>query len=200
MEPPNNVDLEKADILPENFAAYLSNPPRSGELSPYACKVAAEFFIWLASIIVFGSTIDFVNRAGLPSCTPLCRFGIATAVVSFIISTSILMGQCLAWTGRVERTGWFSEPSEKKSLVFLAMWWTIGAAFLSALEPSPFDSRVPVPHSSGIGILFAWLALFASIFGAYKAYHTEKENQRNLHYAQVMSIQAAEDEEFAQFS
>lgn len=199
MGPPSREDVEKGEVTTEERTAFLSSAPRSGELSPFAQKVAAEVFVWIASIVVFGATIDFPLRNDL-NRTPLNNFAIATSVISFIISSSIVAGQCLALTDRVGRSGWFSDASEKKSMMFLAFWWTIGAACLSALEPHPILKTLPVPHTSGIGIMFGWLALFASIFGAYKAYHAEKEEQRSLHYAQAMSMQAAEDEEFANFS
>lgn len=85
-------------------------------------------------------------------------------------------------------------------MIFLSIWWGIGVAFLSALEPSPINDKEPVPHASNVGIIFGWLAFFGSIIGAYKAYHAGKEEQRSLHYARVMSIQATEDEEYANFS
>lgn len=196
---PNNGDIEKGRVIPGDKTAFLSSAPRSGELSPFAQKVAAEVFVWVASIVVFAGSINFPLANDLKA-TSLNRFAIATSVISFIICSSILLGQFLSMTNRVGRTGWFSEASEKKSLVFLSLWWAIGVAFLSALEPHPFVERIPVPHTTGVAIMFGWLAFFASIFGAYKAYHTEKEEQRSLHYAQAMSIQAAEDEEFANFS
>lgn len=199
MGSPNNGDIEKGRALHEEKTAFLSSAPRSGELSPFAQKVAAEVFVWVASIVVFAGAINFPLANDLER-TSLNQFAIATCVISFIISSSILFGQFLSITNRVGRSGWFSEASEKKSMVFLALWWAIGVAFLSALEPHPFLKTLPVPHTTGVAIMFGWLAFFASIFGAYKAYHAEKEEQRSLHYAQAMSIQAAEDEEFANFS
>lgn len=192
---------EGVDLLPEEQGAFLSGAPRSGQLSPFAQKLAAESFVWLCSVVVFGNTIDFSAKAQYSvTCTSMCHFAIATGFISLLISSVILLGQYLAWTNKVDKSGWFSSGAEMKGMIFLSVWWAIGVAFLSALEPSRVNDRRPVPHASNVSIFFGWLAFFGSIFGAYKAYHAEKEEQRSVHYAHIMSIQATEDEEFANFS
>lgn len=193
------TNTEKQVLVQEDRAPFLSGPARSGELSPFAQKLAAEAFVCLCSIVVFGSTADYGNHH---ECTSLCRFAIATGVISFILSAIILVGQYLVWINRVDKTGWFSSNAEKKGMIFLSTWWVIGVAFLSALEPSRSGMSQPtaVEHSSGIGIMFGWLALFASIIASYKAYHAAKEEERSISYAREMSVRAADDEEFANFS
>lgn len=197
--PPSEIDADKQQLLPDPRDPFLSTAPRSGELSLFAQKLVAEAFVWLCSIIVVGSTVDFSSRSKI-GCTSLCGFGIATGVVSVLISSIILFGQYLAFTNRVDKGGWFSSVAEKKSMMFLTVWWAIGVATLSAVEPHPQLRRTPVLHTTHVGILFGWLAFFVSIFGAYKAHHAGKEEQHSLHFAQVMSIQAAEDDEYANFS
>lgn len=198
----DSAKSEKQQMLvpdEEQRGPFFSHEPRSGELSLFAQKLAAEAFVCLCSVVVFGSTANFSRIPGI-TCTPLCRFGIATGVVSFFISAIILVGQYLAWINRVEKTGWFSANAEKKGMIFLSIWWIIGAACLSALEPQG-DTNIPVGHSSGIGIMFGWLALFGSIVGAYKSYHSQKEEERTVQDAQQLSLRAAnDDEEFANFS
>eukprot|EP00174_Griffithsia_okiensis_P000694 GO256218.1.p1 GENE.GO256218.1~~GO256218.1.p1 ORF type:complete len:157 (+),score=22.04 GO256218.1:70-471(+) len=126
---------EKSDgLVEERPTAFLSAAPRSGELSPFAQKLIAESFVWLCSIVVFGSTADFANGKN-NICTALCKFAIATGVISFFIISFVLFGQYLVASSRVEKSGWFSTDSEKRFMIFLTAWWTIGAACLSALEP-----------------------------------------------------------------
>lgn len=75
----------------------------------------------------------------------------------------------------------------------LTFWWVLGVAFLSAYKDA-------IPHTTGLAIIFGWLAFFAAIFGTYKAYHAQKEEVKSLRYAQVISMQATEEEEYANFS
>lgn len=82
-------------------------------------------------------------------------------------------------------------------MFILVFWWTIGASCLSAFFNA---GGVPVRQTTGLGQTFGWLAFFASIFGAYKAYHARKEEQMSLRYAQIVSNQATEEEEYANFS
>lgn len=184
-------NLEKQELVPEDRIPFLSSAPQSGELSPFAQKLVAEAFVCLCSVVVFGSTANFSTHF---TCFPLCRFSIAAGVISFLISLPLLVGQYLAWTNRIEKSAWISPNAEQKSMIFLSLWWTAGASCLSA--PGRNASR----HSPEIAIMFGWLALFGSIFGAYKAYHAAKEEERAMRYADIMSIQAAEDEEYANFS
>lgn len=177
---------------------FLSGPPRSGELSPFAQKLAAQCFIWLASIVVFGSTADFAAKRN--QCGGLCRFGIATGVISFFITSAILVGHYLTWSSKVDKGSWFSSAAEKRYMFMLAIWWTAGVSCLSAFEKSQESLSIPVPHTSNMAIMFGWLAFFGSIYGAYKAYHSQKEEQKSFVYAQILSMQQTEEEEYANFS
>lgn len=186
-------DLE----LAEQRTPFLSGPPRSGELTPFAEKIAAQAFVWLASIVVFGSTANFASTIDV--CESLCRFGIATGVVSFLFTSGMLLAHYLTWSNKIDKGTWFSSGAETKYMYFLLLWWTIGVACLSSLVDFK-GTGIPARHTSGLAIMFGWLAFFASIYGAYKAYHSEKEEQRSLRYAQIMSLQATEEEEYANFS
>lgn len=197
MDSPSDIEKQQALASNDRPSAFLSGPPKSGESSPFALKIAAEAFVCLCSVVVFGSTADYKTQAR--PCTSLCKFGIATGVISFLISGVILVGQLLILTNRAEKSGWFSPKAEQKGMIFLSVWWIIGVAFLSALEPFP-GTKLPIPHASGIGIIFGWLALFGSIFASYKAYHALEEEKRSLRYVQDLSLQEAEDEEYANFS
>lgn len=191
------------DISLEERAAFLSGPPRSGELSPFAQKLAAQIFIWLCSLVVFGSTLEFSSDDD-KECSKLCKFHIVTGLISFLFSSSLLISHYLTWSNKVEKTAWFSGKAELRSMVCLTVLWICGAAALSAIEKCDKDCDTgPDPelqeHARGLAIIFGWLALFACVFGSYKTYHTSKEDQKSLRYAQVMSMQAAEEEEYANF-
>lgn len=177
---------------------FLSPPPRSGQLSPHAQKIAAEVVIWLASVVVFGSTANFATVT--ERCRPLCRFAIVTGVFSCFLTTAILGGHCLTWSSRVSKNSWMSSSAELSYMIALVVWWTVGVSTLSAYGGNG-DIKFPVPHTSHLAIAFGWLAFFSSIFGAYKAYHAQKEEQKILIYQQNLSLQQAEEEEeYANFS
>lgn len=194
-----NVPEKEDDIGLEERAAFLSAAPRSGDLSPFAQKLAAQAFVWICSVVVFGSTIDYTSK-DYTTCSALCRYAIAAGILSFLFTSAMLIGQYLTWSNYIDKSSWLSPSAEKRGFILLMIWWAIGVATLSALEPSPLNNRVPVAHTSKVAVIFGWLAFFGSIYGAYKAYHSGKEEQRSLHYAQIMSIQATEEEEYANFS
>lgn len=179
------------DIDLEERAAFLSNFPRSGVLSPFAYVLAAEAFIWLGSIVVFGSMADFAQN-GLFSCQALCKTNIAIGVLSFFFTSVLLVLHYLNWTSKTSKSTWFSPSFNMRALVTLTAWWTIGVSTLSAVRIGP--------QATNLAVFFGWLTFFACIFGAYKSYHSAREEQKSLQYAQVMSIQAAEEEEYANFS
>lgn len=184
---------EKSDDLDlAERAAFLSSAPRSGQLSPIAHVFAAQAFIWLCSIVVFGSMADFAENSG-GSCQSICKTNIAIGVLSFFFTSVLLVLQYLNWSNKISQSSWFSPTSfNMRALITLIAWWTIGVSTLSAV-------RIPA-QATGLATFFGWLAFFACIFGAYKAYHSSKEEQRSLHYAQIMSMQATEEEEYANFS
>jgi hypothetical protein len=218
--------------------AFLSGPPRSGELSPFAQKVATQAFVWLCSVIVFAATADFSRATN--TCSSLCGYAIAAGVVSFLFSSLILVAHYLCWAGRIDRNGWFTSAAEMRFMVALVIWWGPAVGGLSSLqrgpEAAPAAAAAAVvgagdannataiaeavvaalaadratgntvvyalaPHTNGVAIFFGWLAFFASIYGAYKAYHTKKEEQSYMHLHQQMSIEAENEEEhYANFS
>lgn len=165
-------------------------------MSPFAQKIAAEFIIWLASIVVFGSTADF--SSSIDRCSVLCGLSIASGVISFFATSSILVGHYLIWSLTITKNAWMSSSAELNYMIALVLLWTVGVSILSAYEG---EANIPVPHTSRLAIAFGWFAFFSSIFGAYKAYHSQKEEQKNLIYQQNLSMQQAEEEEeYANFS
>lgn len=188
-------DPELAGIAEEK-GAFLSGPPRSGELSPFAQKVAAEAFVWLASVIVFGAVSDFARVRG--KCNGLCAYGIVTGVVSFIFSSLIMLAHYLCWAGRMDRNGWFTSAAERRFMFALVLWWGPGVGGLSAVMR---NSGGVAPHVGGVGIFFGWLAFFGSIYGAYKSYHVQQEEESYMSLHQQMTIEAEDNEdEYANFS
>lgn len=180
----------------EDHSAFLSGPPRSGELSPFAQMIAAQAFIWLASIVVFGSTADFAVKHK-DFCLHQCRFNIAAGVLSFFGMSFLLTGHYLTLSNNMAKGSWFSSRAETRYMIVLVFWWTVGASCLSAFV----DVRgIPASQTTKLATMFGWLAFFGSIFGAYKAYHSEQEEKRSLRYAQIVSLQATEEEEYANFS
>lgn len=193
----NLTDNKPEDIALDERPAFLSSAPRSGELSPYAQKIAAEAFVWLCSLVVLGATANFA--AIEDKCTPLCRFGIATGVVSALICTALLLKHALTWFNRITKAS-LNAKTEKDIMIFITLWWTIGIACLSAYTPAAANSRIPVLHTSSVGIVFGWLAFFGSVYGSFKSWHAVKEEQKLFQYDQVRTLRAAEEEEFANFS
>jgi hypothetical protein len=185
-----------ADFDPHGGGAFLSGAPRSGVLSPFAQKVITEAFIWLASLVVFAGTADYSRSLG--KCNALCGYGIAVGIISFIFASLILLAHYFVWLGRIDRNGWFTNAAEMRFMVALVIWWGPGVGGLSAVNRGP--SGV-VYHTSGLALFFGWLAFFATIYGAYKAYHNKMEEQSYLSLHQQMSIEAENEEEhYANFA
>lgn len=192
-----DVNSGSPDIeMNDDKGAFLSSSPRSGHLSPFGQKVAAQAFVWLASIVVFGATSDFSRE--IDKCNSLCGYAIATGVVSFIFCSLILLAHYLLLIGRIDRDGWFTNAAEMRFMIALVVWWGPGVGGLSALLR---NSRGESPHTNGVAIFFGWLAFFASIYGAFKAYHSKKEEESYFNHYQQLSIQAENEEEhYANFS
>lgn len=200
--PPRHTDDDDLEMSDEH-AAFLSDPPRSGQLSLFAQKLATQCFIWLASVVVFGSTADFATGS---TCNLLCILSISVGVCSFLLCTLILVGQIFVWIGWIEASTFLSPSAEKHYMSSLTFLWVFGVSFLSAHRGtrSPFPGNetelIAVAHTTGLAIIFGWLAFFAAIFGTYKAYHAQKEEMKSLRYAQILSMRASEEEEYANFS
>ncbi len=179
MEQPTSDAGEQAG---EVHDAFLSGPPRSGELSTFAQKLLGECFVWLASMVVFGSTVNLVANNG--QCAGLCKYAIATGIISVLITSLLLLGHYLTWTTKMDRSSWFTSVAEMRFMAVLVVWWGAGVGGLSAVTRSPTQTSLkmfaPVSHASGVGIFFGWLAFFGSIYTTFKAYHASKEEQRAL--------------------
>lgn len=180
----------------ETKGAFLSGPPRSGELSPFAQKIATQAFVWLASIIVFGATADVARVSG--RCNSLCSYGVATGVVSFIFTSMIMVAHYMCWAGTMDRNGWFTSAAERRFMIALVMWWGPGVGGLSAVLRNNSGASF---HTNGVAIFFGWLAFFGSIYGAYKCYHVQQEEESYMNLHQQMTIEAEENvDEYANFS
>ena len=119
--------------LEEPSTPFLSAPPKSGELSTFAKKLFGEMFVWLCSMVVFGSTINFVVANSTRSCSSLCGYAIATSVISALITSLILIGHYLTWTTKMDRGSWFNSKAECNFMGFLVVWWAAGVGGLSAV-------------------------------------------------------------------
>lgn len=210
----------------ERTTPFLSQaPPRSGEISTFAQKLLGECFVWLSSMVVFGSTINLlISEKG--KCNHLCGYAIATSIISVIVTSFLLFGHWLTWSSKLDRGSWFNSNTEKNFMGFLMFWWAVGVGGLSAvvyetiLEKTytPVDPKfvitqvnktiqviarleekfVPAQHASDVGIFFGWLAFFGSIYTTFKAFHASKEEQRTLAFSShpfSFAQGQAEDEE-----
>lgn len=175
----------------EERAAFLSAPPRSGEFSPYAQKLGTQAFVWLCSIVVFGSAANF-NFEVEGKCLGLCRFSIAAGAVSFSCLTLLLIGHILVGTRKLDRSSWLSSDTEKRFMTILAFWWAIASATASAISNKE-------PYRPTLPFVFSWLAFFGSMVASYKAYHASKEEMKSLSYTRQLNLEAAEEEEYANF-
>lgn len=196
----------------ERTTPFLSQgPPRSGEISTFAQKLLGECFVWLCSMVVFGSTVNLlISKEG--QCNHLCGYAIATSVISVIITSFLLFGHWLTWSSKLDRGSWFNSNTEKNFMGFLMFWWAVGVGGLSAVMMEEVTTEmwkpvanavnktvgnlttttcalIKVPdkvvavHASDVGIFFGWLAFFGSIYTTFKAFHTSKEEQRTLAYS-----------------
>lgn len=188
--------LPEKNTDPLDDRSPLPGTPRSGELSPYAQKVACEAFVWLCSIVVFGSTADFATSSDV--CSSLCTASIVWGVISFVFISMMLLAHVVQYKGKSEALTWYTSKSERDSMIALALWWTFGVSILSSVEK--LDAGGSMFHTSWIAIVFGWLAFFGSIYGSYKAHHAREEEKLTLRYQESYAAQAAEDEEYANFS
>lgn len=216
MEPPS-VSGQHKFSEPEERVAFLSDTPRSGELSPFAQKLAAEAFLLLCSIVVFGSVANYADSAGNKQndCSHLCKFHIGHGAISCILCLIAIVPQVLMFFNYLDNP-WASPRMERHLMMLLTFWWVFGVACLSAYENGKTDTLLGVAclpnnkvrgalslgngHAPYIAVFFGWLAFFATILGAYKAYHAEREEEWSLHHAKVLSMKAAEDEPYANLS
>eukprot|EP00168_Porphyra_purpurea_P014041 TRINITY_DN3970_c0_g1_i2.p1 TRINITY_DN3970_c0_g1~~TRINITY_DN3970_c0_g1_i2.p1 ORF type:complete len:104 (-),score=41.91 TRINITY_DN3970_c0_g1_i2:28-339(-) len=98
----------------------LSVAPQSGVLTPYADLVLVELFLTVASIIVFGATLDQANRQD--ACGASCVYPIV-AVVFFAVVVGALAVRhavmALSPSGRLQ--------SGRPGMRISPRLWTFGA-------------------------------------------------------------------------
>lgn len=204
----NGSDTPPTPLDDGTSTPFLSQgPPRSGEISTFAQKLLGECFVWLSSMVVFGSTVNLlISNNG--KCNHLCGYAIATSIISVIVTSFLLFGHWLTWSSKLDRGSWFNSNTEKNFMGFLMVWWAFGVGGLSAVaveekitkvftlvdnttkltnitkvvqcNAKETLDRIEVKHASDVGIFFGWLAFFGSIYTTFKAFHTSKEEQRTL--------------------
>ena len=194
----SSVPYEKgADASVEERAAFLSPPPRSGEFSPFAEKIILEALVWLCSIVVFATCADMSKSKASEGCRRCncggrCIASLVMGLLSFFLLSALLGRHILVACNKMNSSSWFSSAREKHLMMFLALWWAIIAAVASAYDD--IESTFPV-----LAFVFSWAAFFGCVVGSYKAYHSEKEEMKGIAYTRQLNIQAAEDEEYANF-
>uniref|UniRef100_A0A7S0ZEG6 MARVEL domain-containing protein n=1 Tax=Timspurckia oligopyrenoides TaxID=708627 RepID=A0A7S0ZEG6_9RHOD len=129
---------------------------------PYAIKLMVQVTMWIASIIVFGST----SQANGNGCSTQCAYAITTGLLSFIFLSFLLIFNFLAEINRLSRQVWFTYQFEAFCMYLLILWWIPGVANIASVR-----SATP-----GNGEVFAFVAFFGSIYGSFKAYHTYVED------------------------
>lgn len=140
MNVPNSSGDDASGLPPAGFdngttTPFLSQgPPRSGEISTFAQKLLGECFVWLSSMVVFGSTLNL--RTNEIPCNHLCGYAIATSVISVIVTSFLLFGHWLTWSSKLDRSSWFNSNTEKNFMGFLMVWWSFGVGGLSAVPMS----------------------------------------------------------------
>jgi len=198
----------------------LSVAPNSGVLTPYADLVLVELFLTIASIIVFGATLDQANSQD--TCGASCVYPIV-AVVFFAVVVGGLTGRhavtALAPAGRLlpTRPGMRTSPRlwtfgvERKLLTALLVWWTPALALLSTVSAAPGGGRdadgalTTVEATSGSGLVFGWLMFLGCVRGVYCAWRVMAEQaaeDRRMEKAEEDArVQATEEEQtYANFS
>ncbi|KAA8495312.1 hypothetical protein FVE85_1467 [Porphyridium purpureum] len=166
---PSGPSVTKADGSKMEVSRTLESSP-SGDLSPYAQKIISESFVWLASLIVWGSGCDFATKynRGTPvdgTCNGICVWQIICGLMSWLFMTFILVMNFMCETGRASRYGWFSHKFEMQLLFVPCLIWIPGVAAISARD-SP---------AVGSAVFFSWMCFAGSFYAATKAYRSFRE-------------------------
>lgn len=155
-------------------SAILGPPARSGHVSVYAQKLTALSFVWLCSLVVWGHTANL--GAAYRSCQSSCRFQIVFGVLIWLFSTMLLLLNYLCERGSMSRSGFFSHALEGQLVGVMALLWIPLVASVSALESvDRTGTDTLIGKSDAVSVWFAWLGFFGSVYGAFKAYHSFKE-------------------------
>lgn len=151
-----------AGIVKPESTEILVGPPRSGHFSVYAYKICAQSFVWLCSIVVWGSVVNVF--AILKKCNTNCIFQLAFSFIAWIAVSSILVLNLLAENSSRWRNSCFSHGVEAQlTAVLIILWIPVVSTASSPDFPYPVTTW------------FAWLGFFGSIYATYKAYHSFKE-------------------------
>mmetsp|Transcript_5279 Transcript_5279/g.10827 ORF Transcript_5279/g.10827 Transcript_5279/m.10827 type:complete len:186 (-) Transcript_5279:2404-2961(-) len=161
------MDRTRQYSVPSKQNQILTAKTRTGDLAPYAQKLAAEFFVFLSSLITLGATADFARVAG--SCGSACRYVLIVGLVSTVILSLILIFNYLGEMNKLSRQGWYSHRFEMRLLGFVAiLCWVPGAATIS--------SRSTL-ITTGTGVTFGWLSFFGCLYATYTCYRAMKEEE-----------------------
>eukprot|EP00180_Rhodochaete_pulchella_P000300 Plantae.Rhodophyta-Rhodochaete_pulchella.ctg121.p1 GENE.Plantae.Rhodophyta-Rhodochaete_pulchella.ctg121~~Plantae.Rhodophyta-Rhodochaete_pulchella.ctg121.p1 ORF type:complete len:200 (-),score=37.71 Plantae.Rhodophyta-Rhodochaete_pulchella.ctg121:310-909(-) len=153
----------------DNLSMFDSDPRlaerkvRRTDLNPYQTKIVTQGFVLLASVVVFGSVADEANYT--EECGGLCVYGLIVGLFSAVFLAIVLFLNYLSKQGSLSRSGRFSHRFEMQLMMFLVVWWTAGVGGVASAEKI----------TTGVGVVFAWLAFLGSIFATFKAFQTRKE-------------------------
>mmetsp|Transcript_11839 Transcript_11839/g.31833 ORF Transcript_11839/g.31833 Transcript_11839/m.31833 type:complete len:180 (-) Transcript_11839:273-812(-) len=157
----------------------------SQRISPYAMKLMMQVVMWISSIIVFGSTAELSSNRG--TCNAACGYAVATGVISFLHLSLLLVCNFLTEINRLSRQTWFSHQFEAFNMYLLVFWWIPGVANIASVR-----SQTP-----GTGQVFAFVAFYGSMYGAFKAYHSYKEEEYRLEQEHNEQERIAAEQELA---
>lgn len=181
-------------LVDEVSPKYFSSAPKSGQFSPVALKLFTELLIWLCSLIVIGNLANQANK--LNKCYSLCVSSIVFASFSFIIISALLLLHLMSFIGKMSG---FSSRGEMYLLCIPLLFWIPGVSTLSSVQKR--NDADGFFEATGVAQFFGWLAFFACLYGAFKAYQAGKEEALRQKMTQRIAAQMRDEEEqFANYS
>jgi len=173
----------------QKFSMWLAPVNSVRQISPYQQKLATQLVVWVASIVVWGSTLDVMffleRRTGVLRCNGYCVCNFIFGGLSFLFLSMVLFFNYQCETKRMSRDGWFSELNELYMMYALTAWWIPGVALSSNTEN----------FITAVGETFAYFAMFGSVACCFTAYRSLRASAR---LAEHLSMLAEEQELSAQ--
>lgn len=149
-------------IVKEKTTEILSAPPRSGHISIYSEKLAAQTFVWLCCTVVWGNVI---NEASIrKTCQAHCGFQLAFAFIAWTLASIILFLNKQADSNPKNRNGCFSHGMEWQLTAVLIVLWIPPVISVSTFNAAPL-----------VATWFSWLGFLSSMYATLKAYHSARE-------------------------
>lgn len=222
MEPPKSDAGAEHEELRDPF---LSGAPRSGEFSTFAQKLFGEIFVLFASLVVFGSTLNVVavQKECGKLCSYAIAVAVISVLTILVlmfghyVTWSSKMDRNSWFNSNAEKNAmiflvlWWAAgvgglsavvtepcplpPNIITALNITEVNSTVTTEIMQLLCQDVTNSRKLVQHASGIGVFFGWLAFFGSIYTTFKAYHSSKEEQRAMNFAQHFPYNTVQEEE-----